>query len=172
MKHGHLFQDTQLGRRAIAMLKVTIVMYRATGCAVLRRAVLKSNVSCRVELYRALLHCGSSRPWRRNPDRTDLGSKLELPERIARASCSRNARGARPARAQDQIQFRSPRSRHPHKLWSREWTDRSAADQNATNCVKTNRNDTNRDEGRTDPNRSETKQTKTGESRVRFGSPS
>ena len=112
MKHGHLFQDTQLGRRAIAMLKVTIVMYRATGCAVLRRAVLKSNVSCRVELYRALLHCGSSRPWRRNPDRTDLGSKLELPERIARASCNRNARGARPARAQDHIQFRSPRSIH------------------------------------------------------------
>jgi len=89
------------------MLKVTIVMYRATGCAVLRRAVLKSNVSCRVELYRALLHCGSSRPWRRNPDRTDLGSKLELPERIAQARCGRNARGARPTRAQDHIQFRN-----------------------------------------------------------------
>ena len=91
------------------MLKVTIVMYRATGGAVLCRAVLKSNVSCRVELYRALLHCGSSR---RNPDRTDLGSKLELPEGIARASCNRSARGARPARAQDHIQFRSPRSIH------------------------------------------------------------
>ena len=73
------------------------------------RAVLKSNVSCRVELYRALLHC---RPSRRNPDRTDLGSKLELPEGIARASCNRSARGARPARAQDHIQFRSPRSIH------------------------------------------------------------
>ena len=47
------------------------------------------------------------RPWRQNPDRTDLDLKLELPERIARASCSRNARGARPARAQDPIQFRS-----------------------------------------------------------------
>ena len=87
MKHGHRFQDTQLGRRAIAILKVTIVTYRATGGAVRRRAVLKSNVTCRVDVYRALLHCGSSRPWRRNPDRTDLGSKLELPERIARASC-------------------------------------------------------------------------------------
>ena len=56
------------------------------------------------------------RPWRQNPDRIDLDLKLELPERIARASCSRNARGARPARAQDPIQFRSPRSRHPHSM--------------------------------------------------------
>ena len=79
-------------------------------------AVLNLNMSCRVELCRALVHCGSSRPWRQNRNRTDLDLKLDLPERIARASCSRNARGARPARAQDQIQFRSPRSRHPHNL--------------------------------------------------------
>ena len=98
------------------MLKVTIVMYRATGCAVMCRAVLNSNVSCRVELCCALLHCGSSRPWRQNPDRTDLDLKLELPERRARATCSRNARSTRPTRAQDQIQFRSPRSRHPHNV--------------------------------------------------------
>ena len=91
------------------MLKVTVVMYCATGCAVMCRAVLNSNASCCVELWRALMHCASSR---RNPDRTDLGSKLELPEGIARANCNRNARGARPARAQDHIQFRIPRSIH------------------------------------------------------------
>ena len=56
------------------------------------------------------------RPWRQNPDRTDLDLKLELPERIVRDSCNRNARGARSARAQDPIQFRSPRSSHPHNL--------------------------------------------------------
>ena len=98
------------------MLKVPIVMYRAMGCAVLCRAVLKSNVSCRVEICRALLHCGSSRPWRRNPDRTDSDLKLELPECIAQASCNRNSQNSGPARAQDQIQFRSPRPRHPRNL--------------------------------------------------------
>ena len=60
------------------MLKVPIVMYRAMGCAVMCRAVLNSNVSCRVELCRALLHRGSSRAWRQNPGRTDLGPKLGL----------------------------------------------------------------------------------------------
>ena len=45
------------------------------------------------------------RPWRQNPDRTDLDLKLELPERIARASCNRNARGALSALAQ--IRFSS-----------------------------------------------------------------
>ena len=144
--------------------------------AVLCCAVMSSNVPCRVELCRALLHCGSGRSWHQNPDRTDLDLKLSLPERKARAGCSPTARGARPARAQDLIQFRNetnqegatPSRRETH----REWTDRSAANQNATNCIKTNRTDTNRDDGRTDPNRSETKQTKTGKSRVRFGTPS
>eukprot|EP00959_Pyramimonas_sp_CCMP1952_P003808 80525-Pyramimonas_sp.AAC.1 len=61
------------------------MIYRVKGCAVLRHSVLSSNVSCRVELCRALLHCGSSRPWRQNPDRTDLDLKLELSECIAQA---------------------------------------------------------------------------------------
>eukprot|EP00959_Pyramimonas_sp_CCMP1952_P101830 2130139-Pyramimonas_sp.AAC.1 len=65
-------------------------------CVVLCRVALSSNVSCLVELRRALLHCGSSRPWRPTPARTDMDLELELPERIARARCSRNVRVARP----------------------------------------------------------------------------
>ena len=77
MKHGHRFQDTQLGRRAIAILKVTIVTYRATGGAVRRRAVLKSNVTCRVDVYRALLQCGSSRLFFSPPPALLWGGEAE-----------------------------------------------------------------------------------------------
>ena len=41
-------------------------------------------MTCCVELHRALLRCGTWRPWYPSHGRTDLDLKLELPGRIAR----------------------------------------------------------------------------------------
>ena len=51
-----MIQDSKLGRRTIAMLKVTMVMYRAKGCAVLCCDELK-NLMRHAALTCAVLYC-------------------------------------------------------------------------------------------------------------------
>eukprot|EP00959_Pyramimonas_sp_CCMP1952_P207567 4341770-Pyramimonas_sp.AAC.1 len=60
-------QYAKFGLRTIAIFKAAMVMYGARGCDVL----------CYDELRRAM----PRRPWRRNPDRTDMDLTLELPQR-------------------------------------------------------------------------------------------
>eukprot|EP00959_Pyramimonas_sp_CCMP1952_P464224 9486240-Pyramimonas_sp.AAC.2 len=67
------FSRHLIGRRASVTLGISILIYRAKGCAAPRRAGWR----CAVPRLCAIWRCESSPPWHPSPDRTDLDLNFE-----------------------------------------------------------------------------------------------